>query len=96
MSRFGVEKVPFDYLEELAQKHKILRKEAGYSQSELALRSGVSLGSIKRFEATGQISLDSLLRTCHVLNRLEDFDMLLNSKSNLKAIEKLFSDKTRI
>jgi transcriptional regulator with XRE-family HTH domain len=32
---------------ELAHRHKKLRKQAGYTQSELASRSGVSLGSLK-------------------------------------------------
>ena len=95
MSRFGVNKVPSDYLEQLAQNHKQVRKALGYSQSELAIRSGVSLGSIKRFESTGKISLESFLKSAHILNRLADFDLLLKPIENLKEIEKLFSDKTR-
>jgi|JI7StandDraft_1071085.scaffolds.fasta_scaffold545360_2 transcriptional regulator with XRE-family HTH domain len=95
MSRFGVRKKPYDFLEEIAAKHKVLRKQAGYSQSELASRSGVSLGSLKRFEATGQISLESLLKLVEILGRLDDFDLILKPIENLEAIEKLFSDKTR-
>ena len=96
MTKFGVEKKPFDVLKELAEKHKLLRKQAGLSQSELAKRSGVSLGSIKRFELTGQVSLESLLKSVHILNRLSDFELILNSDDNLKNIEKLFSDRTKI
>ncbi len=96
MVRFGVDKKPFDFLEELAGRHRLLRKQAGYSQSELAKRSGVSLGSIKRFEQSGQISLESLLKLVFVLNRLHDFDLILKPMENLKEIEKLFSDKTRM
>ena len=92
---FGLSKKPFDYLREIAQRHKVLRKQAGFSQSELAKRSGVSLGSLKRFETTGQISLESLLLLADVLNRLDDFDAVLKPIENLEAIEKLFSDKTR-
>jgi transcriptional regulator with XRE-family HTH domain len=47
-------------LREIAKRHKVLRKQAGFSQSELAKRSGVSLGSLKRFKTTGQISFCSL------------------------------------
>ena len=39
-----------------------LRKEKGMTQKELAEKSGVSLGSIKRFETSGQISLISLTK----------------------------------
>jgi transcriptional regulator with XRE-family HTH domain len=93
--KFGTTKNPSDILEEIAVKHRSIRKEAGLSQVELAERSGVSLGSFKRFERTGQISLESLLKLAHVLNRLDDFDAVLKLNENLKDIEKLFSDKTR-
>ena len=92
---FGLSKKPSDSLREIAQRHKVLRKQAGFSQSEMAKRSGVSLGSLKRFETTGQISLESLLLLADVLNRLDDFDAVLKPIENLEAIEKLFSDKTR-
>ena len=95
MPKYGTDKKPLDFLEEIASRHKALRKQAGFSQAELAKRSGVSLGSLKRFETTGQISLDSLLKLVHVLNRLNDFDLILKPIENLKSIEKLFSDKTR-
>jgi transcriptional regulator with XRE-family HTH domain len=95
MSRFGLNKKPYDFLEEIAQRHKALRKQAGYTQSELARRSGVSLGSLKRFENTGQISFESLLKLVEILGRLDDFDLILKPIENLEAIEKLFSDKTR-
>jgi transcriptional regulator with XRE-family HTH domain len=71
----------------------MLRKQTGYTQSELARRSGVSLGSLKRFETTGQISLESLFLLIDVLGRLDDFDMILKPIENLKEIERLFSDK---
>jgi transcriptional regulator with XRE-family HTH domain len=71
----------------------MLRKQAGYTQSELARRSGVSLGSLKRFETTGQISLESLFLLIDVLGRLDDFDLILKPIENLKEIERLFSDK---
>lgn len=96
MAKFGIEKKPFDILKELAEKHRVLRKQAGLTQSELANRSGVSLGSLKRFELTGQIALESLLKLAHILNRISDFELILNSDDNLKNIDKLFSDRTKI
>jgi transcriptional regulator with XRE-family HTH domain len=96
MAKFGIEKKPFDILKELAEKHRVLRKQAALSQSELAKRSGVSLGSLKRFELTGQISLESLLKLAHILNRIGDFELILNTDDNLKNIDKLFSDRTKI
>ena len=95
MTKFGIEKTPFDILKDLAEKHKAIRKQAGLTQSELAKRSGVSLGSIKRFEHTGQIALDSLLKSVQILNRIGDFELILNSDTNLKQIDKLFSNRTK-
>jgi transcriptional regulator with XRE-family HTH domain len=95
MSHFSINKKPYDFLQDIALRHKALRKQAGFSQSELAKRSGVSLGSLKRFELTGQISLESLLKLADVLNRLNDFEAIFQPIDNLDAIEKLFSDKTR-
>jgi len=95
MLNFSLTKNPFDVMLMIAKRHQVLRKKAGFSQQELADRSGVSLGSIKRFERTGLISLESLLKLSHLLNRLDDFDKLLEDQNNLEDIEKLFSDKTR-
>ena len=95
MVNFTTNKKPYDFLQEIALRHKALRRQAGFSQSELAKRSGVSLGSLKRFEREGQISLESLLKLTDVLNRLNDFEALLQPLENLDAIEKLFSSKTR-
>ena len=44
---------------ELAKRMVQLRKRKKISQKEFASRSGVSLGSLKRFEQTGEISLQS-------------------------------------
>ena len=95
MSHFTINKKPYDFLRDIAARHQVLRKQAGFSQSELAKRSGVSLGSLKRFERTGQISLESLLKLTDVLNRLSDFEAILQPIENIDAIEKLFGPKTR-
>jgi len=93
MRRYSINKLPSDVLLNTATKVRKLRKEAAYSQAELARRSGVSLGSVKRFENTGQISMVSFLKILHLLNRLEEFDGILQSGENLEEIEKLFTNK---
>ncbi len=45
---------------ELASRFKAYRKKARLTQLQLSDRSGVPYGTIKRFERTGKISLDSL------------------------------------
>ena len=93
--QYGLNKKPADWMLEMAKRHKMLRKQAGFTQSELARRAGVSLGSLKRFETSGQISIQSLLLLIDVLGRLDDFDTILKPIENMKEIERLFSDKKR-
>ena len=65
------------------------RKELKITQKNLAFKSGVSYGSIRRFEATGEISLKSLIQIAKVLNSLEDFNKLFvhTQITNLKDIK---------
>lgn len=52
----------------LAQRIRNIRKRRKISQEKLASMSGVSYGSIKRFEHTGNISLISLTKIAMTLN----------------------------
>ena len=52
----------------LAERVRGIRKRRKISQEELSKQSGVSYGSIKRFEATGMISLLSLTRIAIALD----------------------------
>ena len=67
---------PSEMMETLKTKFRQRRKALGYTQPELASRSGVSLGSLKRFERFGQISLESLLKLALVLECLGEFGAL--------------------
>ena len=52
----------------LAQRLRKIRKRRGISQQKLADLSGVSYGSIKRFETSGQISLLALTKIAMALD----------------------------
>lgn len=95
MNKYSIDKLPRDVRIDIAHKHKKLRKQRGLSQIELAERSGVSLGSLKRFETKGQVSLESLLKLVFVLGRLSDFESVLKPDKDLKHIEKLFDSKKK-
>ena len=96
MGRYSIEKTPAEWLIELSERHRSVRKGAGLSQVELAERSGVSLGTLKRFETTGKISLESFLKLMLVLGRISEMEGILSPAEELKEIEKLFSDRTRV
>jgi len=83
-------KTPMDVMQEIKTRFKARRKQLGLTQTDLAARSGVSLGSLKRFERTGQISLESLLKLALVLECLGDFDGVCESKEKMpKSIEEV-------
>ncbi|MEH6774051.1 MAG: helix-turn-helix transcriptional regulator [Cereibacter changlensis] len=48
----------------------------GITQANLADRSGVPLGTLKRFERLGEVSLSSLLAIAEALDALEGFHAL--------------------
>jgi len=81
-----------DTKHKLSQRIRARRREGKISQSELAARSGVSLGSIKRFENTGEISLTSLLRIAVVLGYETDFDRLFERK-NYQSLDEIINAK---
>lgn len=61
-------KTALDIILELSNDVRILRRKMKISQLRLASMTGVSLGSIKRFEQTGEISLHSFARIAIALN----------------------------
>ena len=88
---YSLEPTPSELSLELAKRHKRIRKQLKFSQAELAERSGVSLGSLKRFENSGKISLESLLKLAHLLGKLKDFEVVLQVDPNIKEVERLFT-----
>ena len=56
----------------LAGRIRGIRKRRSISQKKLSEISGVSYGSIKRFETTGQISLLSLTKLAFALNEVDE------------------------
>ena len=56
----------------IADRVRLIRKRRSISQERLSKISNVSLGSIKRFETTGQISLLSLTKIAVALNIADD------------------------
>lgn len=87
MSNYDVVITPRTVRQGMARRMKSLRKLMGYTQHELAQRSGVSYASVKRFEQTGDISLVHLLKLANVLNRLIEFDTLFKNDDLAEAMQ---------
>lgn len=81
-SHASAQDTPGQTAEDLKKRIQLCRKELHYSQVELAQRSGVSYGSIKRFERFNEISLASLLKIAMALGCLPDFTHLFACPHN--------------
>ncbi|WP_026253967.1 helix-turn-helix domain-containing protein [Legionella shakespearei] len=65
---------PQEMLKKIAEKARTKRLSLDLSQQTLSKKSGVSYSVIKKFEQTGKISLESLLKLALTLDSLIDFD----------------------
>ncbi|HET6250324.1 MAG TPA: helix-turn-helix transcriptional regulator [Tepidisphaeraceae bacterium] len=68
---------PADIQRALASRMREARIGQDLTQQTLARNSGVNLATLRRFERTGEVSLKHLLRLCHALGRLDDFNGIL-------------------
>ena len=83
-------KTPSEMMIDIKDRYRARRKEIGLTQLELSSRSGVSLGSLKRFEQTGQISLESLLKLALVLECLQDFEAIcIDKEERFESIDEV-------
>ena len=70
----------------IASRARDHRLDLNLSQQTLSEKSGVSYGSLKKFEQTGQISLESLLKLAVILGCMDDFKALFALKSAEEAL----------
>ena len=88
---------PLEMAQYIATAAREKRLSLNLSRKNLSERSGVSLSVIKKFELTGKISLESLLKLSLTLDCLEDFKALFKQVDleNLASIDDLLKDKKR-
>ncbi len=79
----------------LAERLKTLRLQKKWKRSTLAKRSGVSEGSLRRFEQTACISLENFLKLLSALGRLDEMEKLLLPPA-AKTIDDLESGNKKI
>jgi transcriptional regulator with XRE-family HTH domain len=89
--------LPQEMQKQIAQKVRAKRLALDLSQQTLSEKSAVSYGVLKKFERTGQISLESLLKLAVVLGSMHDFSMLFNADmpQNAASLDELIENETR-
>ena len=90
-------KSPQEIAKDIASRAKGRRLNLNLSQKTLSLRSGVSYGTLKKFERTGQISLESILKIALALDELEKFDHLFTKRTDElpASLDELLAEGTR-
>ena len=91
---FNIQKTPSQLIEGVAERAAKRRKELGYTQTELAERAAVSLSSLRRFEQTGQVAFESLVRICIALECEHDLGALF-SKRAYRSIQEVIDAQGR-
>lgn len=79
----------------LARRVRRIRKRRRISQERLSEMSGVSYGSVKRFESTGNISLLSLTKIAIALDLAEEIRNMFTEVPYL-SIEEVINESRHI
>lgn len=77
--------------QKLADRVRNIRKRRSISQQKLAEMSGVSFGSVKRFETTGQISLLSLTKIAMALGIADELRTIF-SQVPYRSMEEVLNE----
>lgn len=84
-------KTPKEIDKLIADRIRAVRKRRKISQKKLSEKSGVSLGSVKRFESSGDISLISLTKIAFALELENELERLFENVPFL-SIEEILNE----
>ena len=83
---------PSDIAQQLADRLRRIRRRKKITQQQLAARSNVSYASLCRFEQTGLISLESLIKLSIELGVIEEIKDLF-TRPVYTSIEEVINDR---
>ena len=85
------QRTPYEVRNALRERFRARRRDWKLSQKALAEKADVSLATLKRFESTGNISLDSLIKLSFALGYEDDFDQLF-ARRHYRSIQDVIDD----
>lgn len=83
---------PTDFCRKIAGRIVDRRKKLRITQLLLAQKSGVTYSSLRRFESTGQISFESLVRIAFVLDLKDDLNQLFVERKVYSSIQDVIDE----
>jgi transcriptional regulator with XRE-family HTH domain len=85
---------PLAISQAIAARLKARRLQEGWSRETLATRAGISQWTLKHFESSGQIALETLIKVALVLNEADGFAGLFPTRgrtpTTMAELEKLY------
>lgn len=83
---------------QIARRVVASRLALGWTRAELAERSGIAIDTLKRFEQTGQVSLERLLKIAVALDALREFNALFPERdaTSLDELETQVAARGRV
>lgn len=87
-----LQKTPKEIEKQIAERIRAIRKRRKISQQKLSEISGVSLGSVKRFEQSGEISLLSLIKIAIALDISSELEHLFENVPPM-SIEEILNER---
>jgi DNA-binding Xre family transcriptional regulator len=75
--------LPADMCKELAKRLTAVRLQKAWTRDVLANIADVNIHSLKRFERTGQISLERLVAICHALDIHHEIERLFKPRHRI-------------
>jgi transcriptional regulator with XRE-family HTH domain len=79
----GCAMLPKDTCKELAKRLTAARLQKALTREVLAKMANVNVHSLKRFERTGQISLERLIAICQALNVHQEIERLFKPRQRV-------------
>lgn len=83
--------MPSDVTKRLASRMKNIRKRKKLTQKQLAGRSNVSYATLRKFESTGQISLESFVKLTMELGVVNEINELF-TRPVYNSIEEVINE----
>lgn len=91
---YFLSKTPVEIEKIISSRIRAIRRRRKISQRKLSELSGVSLGSVKRFESTGEISLISLIKIAIALDIEKELENLF-AEVPPQSIEEIINGQSR-
>ena len=91
---FNIQQTPEQIAKGAAERAAKRRRELELTQAQLAERAGMSLGSLRRFEQTGAVAFESLVRICIALGCEDDLEALF-AKRAYRSIQEVIDAQSR-